>query len=108
VTQVTDVAGFAWHLLPVLAASTADIFKEVSMFVISALQASTAPLLAAAILKARKWRGAYGTALQRRRTYLALSALDDHALHDIGLSRTMVLSASIHGTRSGMSGSPGS
>jgi uncharacterized protein YjiS (DUF1127 family) len=42
---------------------------------------------------------------QRRETYHSLSALDDRALRDIGLSRTMVLSASIHGTRSGMSGS---
>ncbi len=34
---------------------------------------------------------------ERRRTYHSLS-LDDRALHDIGLNRTMLLSVSVHGT----------
>lgn len=35
--------------------------------------------------------------VRQRRTCLALSALDDRALHDIGLDRSMAMSVAIHG-----------
>ena len=43
-------------------------------------------------LTVRYW-AAQKAAIQRRRTFLALSALDDRTLHDIGLNRSMVMSA---------------
>jgi uncharacterized protein YjiS (DUF1127 family) len=42
---------------------------------------------------------AVAAARQRRRTYRSLSSLDDRTLHDIGLTRTMLLSVSVHGIR---------
>jgi uncharacterized protein YjiS (DUF1127 family) len=36
---------------------------------------------------------------RKRQAYRALSSLDDRALEDIGLTRTMLLSVSIHETR---------
>jgi uncharacterized protein YjiS (DUF1127 family) len=46
-----------------------------------------------------RWAAAVAAARARRRTYQVLSSLDDRTLHDIGLTRTMLLSVSVHGIR---------
>ena len=43
---------------------------------------------------------------QRRRTCRTLSALDDRALHDIGLNRTMVASVATHGMHAARDAAP--
>ena len=46
------------------------------------------------------------TVLRRRQTYGSLSELDDHALHDIGLNRSMLMSVAIHGIRTARDAEP--
>jgi uncharacterized protein YjiS (DUF1127 family) len=43
---------------------------------------------------------ALATAKQRHDTHRALASLSDRSLHDIGLDRSMLMSAAIHGRRS--------
>ena len=46
------------------------------------------------------------TVLRRRQTYGSLSELDDRALHDIGLNRSMLMSVAIHGIRTARDAEP--
>jgi uncharacterized protein YjiS (DUF1127 family) len=46
------------------------------------------------------------TVLRRRQTYGSLSELDDRALRDIGLNRSMLLSVAIHGIRTARDAEP--
>jgi uncharacterized protein YjiS (DUF1127 family) len=46
------------------------------------------------------------TVLRRRQTYGSLSELDDRTLSDIGLNRSMLMSAAIHGIRTARDAEP--
>jgi uncharacterized protein YjiS (DUF1127 family) len=46
------------------------------------------------------------TVLRRRQTYGSLSELDDRALRDIGLNRSMLMSVAIHGIRTPLDAEP--
>jgi hypothetical protein len=46
------------------------------------------------------------TVLRCRQTYGSLSELDDRALHDIGLNRSMLMSVAIHGIRTARDAEP--
>ena len=46
------------------------------------------------------------TVLRRRQTYGSLSELDDRALLDIGLNRSMLMSVAIHGIRTARDAEP--
>jgi uncharacterized protein YjiS (DUF1127 family) len=52
------------------------------------------------LIVASEYASALAARRRRRVTYLALSSLDDHALRDIGLNRTMLLSVATHAAAS--------
>jgi uncharacterized protein YjiS (DUF1127 family) len=68
---------------------------------ITSTSAATKPVDPAEHIKSHfsAWLTAIASWRRKRQAYRALASLDDRALKDIGLTRTMLLSVSIHETR---------
>ena len=69
------------------------------MITLITIAARTATRIGRLTFSASSCVAAVATIWRRRGTYHSLSSLDDRALQDIGLNRTMLLDVSLHGIR---------
>ncbi len=69
------------------------------MIILIAIAARTAAPIGRLTSAVSSCAAAVATIWRRRWTYHSLSSLDDRALQDIGLNRTMLLDVSLHGIR---------